>query len=178
MTKEQIYEIIEDMAADANTSVEGFIKTLMNEKDAFFAKKSAAMPKETAEFLAAARKEALEGRAAKRKEAKKARLAEDIKRFKELFPDVKSDGIPEEVWNDMTNGIPLPYAYALYLATSQGNKSYADRVNAKNSGAAPPPVIPREEEGELTMEQVEAMSPEAIKKSFPEILRSLRKWKI
>ena len=178
MTKEQIYEIIEDLAADANTSVEGFLKTLMNERAAFFARKTAEMPKDAASYVAAARKEALDARSAKRKDARKAKLAEEVKRFKQLFPNVKSDSIPDSVWKDMTGGIPLPYAYALYLAATQGNKSYADSVNAKNNGTAPPPVNGREEEGELTMEQVEAMSPEAIKKSFPKILRSLSKWKI
>ncbi|MBE6677441.1 MAG: hypothetical protein E7597_01420 [Ruminococcaceae bacterium] len=178
MTKEQIYEIIEDIAADANTSVEDFLKALVQERAAFFNKKTAAMPKDTAAYVAAARKEALAARTEKRKEAKKAKLKEEIKRFRQLFPNVKSEGIPESVWKDMTNGIPLPYAYALYLAANQEDKSYAESVNAKNSGMAPPPVNADEDEGELTMEQVEAMSPEAIKKSFPKILRSLNKWKI
>ena len=178
MTKEQIYETVEDMAADAGVSIEDFMKALATERAAFFDKQMAAMPKETAAYVNTTRKEALAARVAKRAEARKAKLAEDVKRFRQLFPDVKSEGIPESVWKDMSSGIPLPYAYALYLAASQGDKSYAESVNAKNSGMAPPPVTPNEEEGELTMEQVEAMSPEAIKKSFPKILRSLGKWKI
>ena len=147
-------------------------------RDAFFAKKTAGMPKSTAAYVNAARKEALDARAAKRKEAQKAALAEQIQKFRKVFPDVKSDGIPQEVWDDIKDGIPLPYAYALYLAATQGNKKYAEGINAKNNGMAPPPVNAHDDEGELTMEQVEAMSPEAIKRSFPKILRSLNKWKI
>lgn len=178
MTKEQIYNIIEDIAADANMDVESFVNSLQKQRNDFFAKKAASMPKDAAAYVNAAREEKTALREAQRKEAQKAKLAEEIKLFRELFPDVKSDTIPESVWKDMGGGIPLPYAYALFTAINQGKQSYAEGVNAKNGGMAPPPVGSNDEEGELTMEQVEAMSPEAVKKSFPRILRSLGKWKI
>ncbi len=178
MTKEQIYDILEDVAADAGTDVEGFIQLLQKQRDEFFANKAKGLPKEAAEYVNSARTEKSAARRAAREEQRKAKLDRDVKRFRELFPQVKSEGIPDTVWADMNGGIPLPYAYALYVATTEGDKTYADAVNAKNSETAPPPVNPYDGEGELTMEQVEAMSPEAVKKSFPQILRSLGKWKI
>lgn len=177
MTKELLYDIIEDIAADADMDVDSFVRSLEKQRNDFFYQKNASLPKDAADYVNAAREEKKALRSERRTQAKKDKLSQEIKLFRRIFPNVKSEAIPDSVWKDMESGIPLPYAYALFLTADKGNRSYADSVNEKNSEGALPPVN-GDGESELTMEQVEAMSPEAVKKSFPQILRSLGKWKI
>ena len=178
MTKEQIYNILQDIADDASVSVEELVDAIVQQSQSHFEKAVSAMPEESANYVRSAKKDRAAAREARRIAEEEKRLGEDVKRFRQLFPDVDATSIPETVWQDMKGGIPLPYAYALYLVSGAGDKGYADRVNARNSEGALPPVNSYPNDGEISMEEVEAMSPEAVKKSFPRILRSMSKWKI
>ena len=89
-----------------------------------------------------------------------------------------TEEIPETVFADMQKGIPLVYAYAYYLAAGDGESRYAEDVNKQNARMAMPPVNEADENGELTMDEVEAMPPAAVKKNYPRILKSIGKWRL
>ena len=178
MTKEQIYNAICDVAEDAGVSPEELVAALEEQNSALFEQSLGGMPTEAAEYVKAARGEKSAARAERRRVEKDSVLSEDVKQFRRLFPDVAAEDIPENVWADMEKGIPLVYAYAFYTLTDGKTNTYADGVNARNTEASPPPVGESADEGELSMEEVEAMSPKAVKRNFARVLRSIGKWKL
>lgn len=57
----------------------------------------------------------------------------DFKNFLEVFPDIKPDTIPVDVWAINAKGIPLRYAYAEYALKQQ--KVEAEKVKANETTA-------------------------------------------
>lgn len=178
MTKEQIYNAICDIAEDAGVSPEELIAALEEQNGVLLEQKLGTLPAEAADYIKAAKNEKNAARAERRKAEKEGVLAEEVKQFRTLFPDVAAEDIPETVWADMEKGIPLAYSYAFYALTEGKNSAYAGDVNRRNTEVSPPPMGEGTDEGELSMEEVEAMSPRAIKNNFSRILRSIGKWKL
>lgn len=178
MTKEQIYNAICDVAEEAGVSPEELVAALEEQNRTLFEQKLGGMPTEAAEYIKTARNEKSAARAERRKTEKEGALTEEVKTFRRLFPDVTAEDIPETVWADMEKGIPLAYAFAYHSLAEGKNGTYADSVNARNTETSPPPVGERADEGEISMEEVEAMSPRAVKSNFSRILRSIGKWKL
>lgn len=178
MTKEQIYNAICDVAEDVGVSPEELITALEEQNSALFEQSLGKLPSEAAGYVKAARGEKSAARAERRKAEKEGQLTEEVKQFRQMFPDVAAEDIPETVWADMERGIPLSYAFAFFVLTDGKNNTYADGINTRNNEASPPPVGEGSDEGELSMEEVEAMSPKAVKNNFSRILRSIGKWKL
>ena len=77
----------------------------------------------------------------KRKEQEAARRAkEEVERkeearraeivaFRQSFPDVKPESIPQEVWNQVRSGVPLVAAYAMHHSKSLEAELAAERQN-------------------------------------------------
>ena len=177
MTKEQIYNTVCDLAEDIGVSAEELVSALVQQNKAKFEESLSAMPADTAEYVKTARDEKAAAREGRRQAEAEGRLSEEIQKFRKAFPDVAADDIPQSVWEDMSNGIPLTYAYAMFLQTNGKDSDYATAVNDRNSEGATPPVSEGADEGELSIEAVESMSPAAVKSNFPRILRSIGKWK-
>lgn len=178
MTKEQIYNAICDLAEDASVSPDELVNALIAENEANFEKSLGELNGAASELVKSAREQKATTRENNRKAEAENALSEEIKRFRELFPNVAASDIPDCVWEDMEKGIPLPYAYSLYTLTGESNNAYAATVNERNSRAAVPPITEGADEGELSMDEVENMSAAAVKKNFPRILRSISKWKL
>ncbi len=178
MTKEQIYNIFCDIAEDMDVKPEELIIALKCQNDARFDNSLAEMPEETAKYVKNARDDKIRTRESRRKAESEKLLDEDIKVFRRVFPNVKAEDIPENVWADAEKGIPLPYAYAFHVMSEESYNYYADMVNGKNSEGAIPPVEGTDGSGEFSADEVEGMSTAAVKKNFPAILRSITKWKI
>lgn len=178
MTKDQIYNAVCDMAEDAGLSPEELINALITENEAMFEKSLGELNDTASDYIKAARAEKAALRENSRKAEAEGALQEEIKRFRQLFPNVSADAIPESVWADMEKGIPLTYAYALHSLVGENSNAYANTVNDRNSRAAVPPITEGADEGELSMDEVENMSTAAVKKNFPRILRSISKWNL
>ena len=178
MTKEQIYNAICDIAEDVGASPEELVMALEEQNNAIFEQSMGEIPAEAANYIKNAKSEKNAARSERRKAEKENQLAEEIRQFRNLFPDVAAEDIPESVWVDMERGIPLPYAYALVVLSDSKQNDYAKDINDRNTNGAPPPVGESTEDGEISMEEVEAMSPKAIKNNFGRILRSIGKWKL
>jgi len=111
-------------------------------------------------------------------EADKAKsIREDIARLKEIFPSIKANDIPEEVWDKVETGDSLAGAYAFYYLKGLKSRADINRINEANKRKAPPRI--RHDGGDesfYTPEEVRNMSDAQVKKHYNAILRSMEKW--
>ena len=105
------------------------------------------------------------------------RLASDVALFHELFPEVKAQEIPGEVWDKVEAGESLAGAYAVYFVKALRDRERIERVNAENEKAAPPRVRHDGTDGSyFSPDAVRAMTREEVRKNYREILRSMDHW--
>ena len=97
--------------------------------------------------------------------------------FHTLFPEVKAEEIPAEVWEQVENGASLTAAYAVHFVQALREKARIEALNAENEKAAPPPVRhDGREESYFSPEAVRKMSRDEVRKHYQEILRSMDHW--
>ncbi len=105
------------------------------------------------------------------------KLAEDVAAFHDLFPEVKAEEIPGEVWEKVEAGESLTGAFAVYFVKALRDRERIDRINAENEKAAPPRVRHDGTDGSyFSPEAVRAMTREEVRKNYQEILRSMDHW--
>lgn len=105
------------------------------------------------------------------------KLAEDVAVFHELFPEVKAEAIPAEVWKQVEAGESLTAAYAVHFVKAMREQARIEEKNAENEKAAPPPVRhDGKEESYFSPEAVRKMSRAEVRKHYQEILRSMDHW--
>ncbi|MBQ3075352.1 MAG: hypothetical protein IJC26_04720 [Clostridia bacterium] len=105
------------------------------------------------------------------------RMEEDIELFRALFPEVKGEEIPQEVWDRVEQGESLAASYALFAVKKYRQEQRVSRVNEENGKKAPPPVEGGDKEGEyFSPEAVKNMSRNEIRKNYDKILSSMEKW--
>ena len=104
-------------------------------------------------------------------------MEEDIELFRSLFPDVKGDEIPQEVWDCVEKGESLSAAYALFAVKQYREEERVSRINEENGKKAPPPIEGGTAEGDyFSPEAVKNMSRSEIRKNYDKILSSMEKW--
>lgn len=104
-------------------------------------------------------------------------MEEDIALFRSLFPDVKGEEIPQEVWDRVEAGESLAASYALFAVQKYREEERISRVNEENGKKAPPPVEGGSAEGDyFSPEAVKNMSRSEIRKHYDKILSSMEKW--
>lgn len=104
-------------------------------------------------------------------------MEEDITLFRELFPEVNAESIPEEVWERVENGESLCASYALYTVKKQKEEERIQTVNEQNAKKAPPKIHHDGKENDyFSPEAVRSMSRSEIKKHYDAILASMEKW--
>ena len=176
INNEQILDIIYDLADGAGMRIDEFIAKL--EED--FGEKMPdldGIPEEIANELIEARETKKQARKESRIKKSDTEAAEEIARFRELFPDVKPEDIPESVWDDVTAGATLSHAYALYAVTQDSLKRHADDVNERNSKRGAEANSQGSTEPIFTKEQVERMSGKDIKSNYKGILNAMKNWR-
>ena len=113
-----------------------------------------------------------------KKENAEAKMKEDIELFRRLFPEVKSQDIPEEVWLRVEKGESLAASYALSFVQKMREEEHILKVNEENEKKAPPRIRHDGKEYEyFSPEAVKSMSRSEIKKNYDAILSSMEKWK-
>jgi hypothetical protein len=178
MTNEQILDAIYDLADEKNMKIDDFILQMQADFEAGLSKSREGLPEEIIDELENARMLKKENRLSKKQSELSENIRNEAKRFKEVFPDVNPQDIPDSVWDTVAEGIPLLYAYALYTITEKLDSDYAGKVNNENSSRAAIKTGDGETEPSFTKEQVEAMSPKEISKNYKGILKSISKWKL
>jgi hypothetical protein len=119
-----------------------------------------------------------EQRTIKRKKQQESDMQADIKRFRELFPDTSAEEIPDSVWAEVENGIPLAHAFALYTVTQQSINALAEEVNRRNGNASAAATLESASEPVFTKEAVEKMSQKDIKSNYKNILKAMKSWRV
>ncbi len=135
------------------------------------------LPTEIAEELIGARANKKEQKRQERLRQSEADAEEEIKKFRELFPDVPAEDIPDEVWLEVENGTTLSAAYALYLISQENLNKYAEDVNDRNSRMGAKAVSDGSTEPVFTKELVEKMSDKDVKSNYKGILNAMKNWK-
>ena len=106
------------------------------------------------------------------------KLKKDIAELLELFPKLKADAVPEEVWERVSEGDSLCAAYCLWVVKRAKEQTRIRSVNDKAAKAAPPQLSDKGESKEyFTRETVKNMSPEQVRKHLGAILNSMDRWK-
>lgn len=178
LSNEQILDAVSDLADDNGMKIDDYILKLQADSEAIFGKNREGLPEEIISELDSARALKKENRNTKKKSEKSANIKSEVEKFKNIFPDVKPQDIPESIWDEVASGVSLVHAYALYLVTENSESDYASKVNAENSSRATSKTSDGETEPSYTKEQVEAMSPKEVSKNYKHILKSISKWKI
>ncbi len=176
INNEMILDTIYDLADNCGLRIDEFLSRVEEE----FGDQpinTESLPEDVVNELNAAR-------ASKKQQRKDARLQKDreeineqIKRFREIFPDVSADTIPESVWEDVRNGTTLAHAYSLYLIESDAENRYASEINERNGNAVAKVSGEAAAEPAFTKEQVERMSGKEVKHNYKNILNAMKNWK-
>lgn len=177
INNEQILDRIYDLADSLGMRIDDFIMKLEDDYGEENLPQFEGLPEE----IEAALKDAKQ---IKKEQRKQARLQKDqeeieaeIKKFREIFPDVAADDIPDEVWADVENGATLSQAYALYKAASESLDRYAKGINDRNARMGAKAVSDGSTEPVFTKELVEKMSDKEIKNNYKGILKSMKNWR-
>ena len=108
----------------------------------------------------------------------RAKRFQDYASFLEKYPDVKPESLPKEVLTDyMERNIPLDYAYEKYTASQKSSEMDEIKLNLENKTSNPGAIstnITQENEF-YTMEELDQMSKDDIKKNYEKVMNSFKK---
>ena len=176
MTDKRIREIIEDLAEYSGVTAEEYLKKLASDIRKARDEKFASLPEDAAKELTEADRLRDDNRNAKRAKAESDEFDRQLEEFVKHFPDVKAEDIPDAVWHDVANGIPLVYAYAYRV--SFGDEDPSEKVNAENEARTLKVNTDKNDSPAYTEAEVGKMSPSAVKSNFNKIITSMKKWKV
>ena len=104
------------------------------------------------------------------------KLAGELGEFNTLFPDTALSDIPEEVWNQVKQGIPLTASYALYEKKAGIQSRKAEEINRRNASLSAGIAGQNTSPEFYTPDEVRAMSRSEVHNNYDKILRSMKKW--
>ncbi len=176
INNEQILDTIYDLASAQGMKIDKFLEHI---EDTFGEPMPniQGLPEDVTAELLRARDNKKEMRRKNRIENTKKETSAEIKRFREMFPNVAPEDIPQEVWDDVSNGASLAHAYALYLVSQQNLSKYADDINERNSKRGAYAASEGATEPVFTKEQVEKMSDKDVKSNYKGILNAMKNWR-
>lgn len=178
MTDKEMRRIVDELAEDGGLSPEEYLIGLVKTANDSKMEKFKSYPEDVAKQLTAAEKTKSEHRKAKYEQSEKESVDTQIGEFLKAFPGISPEEVPEEVWNEVKNGISLSHAYALWKLKSAGDTgtAKAEEINAANASRALPVANDRSEPLDFTKEDVEKMPSSAVKGNYKKILNSMKKW--
>lgn len=104
------------------------------------------------------------------------RLGEECQEFQTLYPDTPISSLPDNVWSDVKQGIPLAAAYALAERRRAYTESLAAATNQKN-GQRSSGAMKSTESDYFSPNEVRAMSQAEVRANYQKIMRSMQKWR-
>lgn len=175
INNETILDTVYDLADAAGLRIDEFMRRV---EETFGSKEASleGLPEEVAQELIAARESKKQLARDRREKERESANSAEIRSFREIFPDVSADDIPEEVWDDVANGATLSHAYALYAARQSRLDDYAADVNRRNGETSAGVGDPAAEQ-EITKEQVERMSGKDVRKNYKNIIHAMKNWR-
>ncbi len=176
INNEAILDVIYDLADANGMRIDRFLE-LIEEEFGAQPIDTDGLPEEIVTELENARLSAKEHKKQLREKRDKEEMAKDIQAFREVFSDVTAESIPDTVWDDVANGIPLAHAYALHIALSTRLNERAEGINARNGSISAMSVQGGATEPTFTKEQVEKMSGRDVRNNYKSILKSMKNWR-
>lgn len=110
------------------------------------------------------------------KESEKSEAMRELDEFHRLFPDVSVRQIPDEVWKQVEDGLPLRAAYALYEKESRLAVYRAEAVNRHNAAQAAGKIDGSSSVDYFSPDEVRAMSQRQVRDNYTKIRESMKKW--
>ena len=95
--------------------------------------------------------------------------------FCELYPDLSTEDLPDDVWESVRQGVPLSAAYALFEQRRRRTLEKAQLRNLENKQRSSGSV----EGGSadyFSADEVRAMSQTEVRANYQKILLSMQKW--
>lgn len=106
------------------------------------------------------------------------KMKQDVSQLLSLFPKLKAEAIPQQVWERVQQGDSLCAAYCLWLVTRVKEQVHIRAVNEKVNRLAPPRLAdPGQQSHYFTRDAVKNMSSQQIRENLNEILQSMDSWK-
>ena len=104
------------------------------------------------------------------------RMGEECSEFQTLYPETPLSALPDDVWRDVKQGIPLAAAYALAERRRAFTELIAATANQKNrqrsSGS-----LESTEADYFSPNEVRSMTREEVRTNYQKIMRSMQKWR-
>ncbi len=176
INNDYVLDTVYDLADEAGMKINDFLE-LLHEQFGVPEASLEGLPQEIVAELEQARLDKKEKRKTDRQSKEAERINGEIKKFRELFPDVEPESIPDEVWSEVSNGISLPHAYALWAVTESSLDSYAKGINKRNSDSGAVLANDGDTEPVYTREAVEKMTNSDVKKNYKSILKAMKNWR-
>lgn len=105
-----------------------------------------------------------------------ARLFDELSAFRDLFPEVELNVIPESVWDEVRKGSSLTASYALYEKRMEAERARIALINASNASKSPG-VAGRNTANEyFSPDEVRKMSRTEVHANYSKIKESMKKW--
>ena len=103
------------------------------------------------------------------------RIGLEYAEFCDLYPDISTEELPDQVWENVLRGIPLSAAYALAerrrLRTEEKARLLNEKNRSRSCGA-----VENGSSGYLSPDEVRAMSRAEVRANYQNILLSMQKW--
>lgn len=110
------------------------------------------------------------------KERVDSRILKELSEFREYFPDVDVNQIPDEVWQQVRGGASMSAAFALNLRKLEISKSKVEGFNNQNRRLSAGSLLDGEGEKYYSPLEVKKMTPAQVKAHYDEIIESMRHW--
>ena len=92
-----------------------------------------------------------------------------------LYPQTPLSSLPDNVWQDVKQGIPLAAAYALAERRRAYTEALASSTNEQNKKCSAGAISSTENEY-FSPSEVRAMSQGEVRANYQKIMRSMQKW--
>lgn len=105
-----------------------------------------------------------------------ARMASEYDEFHALFPEVNANEIPDGIWEQVKNGVPLAASYALYEKKCALRRQHAEEINLHNAKHTPGAAGKNTPAEYFSPDEVRRMSQSEVRSNYQKILESMKKW--
>ncbi|MBE6689596.1 MAG: hypothetical protein E7588_10060 [Ruminococcaceae bacterium] len=107
----------------------------------------------------------------------KEHVSRELDRLWEVFPDIKIEDMPDEVWELVEKGETLLGAYCITLTKKAIEERAATEKNAENSLKTPPAVKNSGDTKQyFTRDEVSKMTRDQVRKNYDRIVDSMKHW--
>lgn len=104
------------------------------------------------------------------------RVLEELADFRDLFPEVEINAIPESVWDSVKKGTPLIASYALYEKRMEAERARISLINAKNASKSAGIAGKNTASEYFSPDEVRKMSRAEVHANYSKIKESMKKW--